>query len=120
MSPNGLNANGRAAPSGSAPVVLAKQGYQAVAASTTATLQVSAGATGDYFDGVLIVPSSLSPGAVSIKDGAGSAIPIFAGGASSLTTLHSFYVPITAVSAAGAWSITTGSSLTAFATGNFS
>ena len=55
-------------------------------ASTTTTLNGSgSGATGDFLSTVTIVPETLNPGSISIKDGSGSAIVIFAGGTASLT-----------------------------------
>lgn len=94
--------------------------YETVAASQTDQALGATGATGDLLAGVLIVPASTSPGAVSIKDGAGSAITVFAGGASSLSNLVPFYVPLGVKSAAGAWSVTTGASVSVVAAGNFS
>ncbi len=93
--------------------------YETVAASQTDQAMGATGATGDFLAGVLLVPSSLNPGAVSIKDGAGSAITIFAGGTASILTLHPFFVPLGMISAAGAWKITTGSAITAIGVGNF-
>src|SRR4051812_26437820 len=58
--------------------------YETVAASQTDQALGATGATGDWLARIIIVPASTSPGAVSIKDGAGSAIPIFTGGASSV------------------------------------
>ena len=92
--------------------------YETVAASQTAQVMGATGAIGDYFRGALIVPVTLSPGAVSILDDATS-ITIFAGGAASLSTLTPFYVPIDAKSVNGAWKVTTGTNLTVFVTGNF-
>lgn len=77
------------------------------------------GATGDYLDHVLIVPGTTSPGQVAIQDGAGTARVIFTGGASSVSNLVPFSVPIGAVSTAGSWQITTGSNVTAIGFGNF-
>lgn len=97
-------------------------GYQAVAAGQSAVMLGASGAVGDYLAGVLIVPASLSPGAVTITDGNGSAITIFAGGSSSLLTLHSFYVQIgakcTATTTPG-WQVTTGSSVSVICFGSF-
>src|SRR5215217_2406319 len=61
--------------------------YETVAASATDQALGATGATGDYLSGVLVVPATTSPGAVSIKDGAGSAITVFTGGASSVSNL---------------------------------
>jgi hypothetical protein len=93
--------------------------YETVAASQTDQSLGATGATGDYLSGVLVIPATTSPGAVSIKDGAGSAITIFTGGASSVSNLVSFFVPIGAKSGAGAWKITTGSNVSAIGVGDF-
>lgn len=93
--------------------------YETVAASQTAQVLGPTGAIGDYLAGVLIVPATTSPGAVAIKDGAGSAVTIFTGGASSVTNLVPFFVPVGARSAAGAWQVTTGANVSAIATGLF-
>lgn len=94
--------------------------YETVAASQTDQVLGTAGAAGDFLGGLLVIPATTSPGAVSIKDGAGSAITVFTGGATSVSNLVSFFVPINAVSIAGAWSVTTGSDVSVFAVGNFS
>lgn len=93
--------------------------YETVAASQTDQALGATGAVGDYLNGVLIVPATTSPGAVSIKDGAGSAITIFTGGASSVTSLVPFYVPLNIRSAGGAWKVTTGANVSAIGIGNF-
>lgn len=96
--------------------------YNTVAASVSGQAMTGAsttGAKGDWLAGILIIPGTTSPGAVSIKDGSGSAITIFTGGATSVSNLVPFFVPIGARSAAGAWSITTGSNVTAIVVGNF-
>lgn len=97
--------------------------YQDVAASQTDKVLGTNGAIFDTLCSVTIRPVTTSPGAVSIKDGAGSVINIFSGGAASLTTLTSwthYYGGVNGIqSTAGAWSITTGANVTAFATGTF-
>ena len=113
------NVNGRALPSQSAPVVLNSQTYKPCPASATTTMGAT-GATGDYLDGVLIVPGAAAAGIVQLQDGAGTAMTIFAGGGTvALPTLAPFYVPIGAVSAAGAWKVITNASVTAIGIGNF-
>jgi hypothetical protein len=91
--------------------------YTLVTSNATASA-LGAGAIGDYLDGITIVPSSVSNGAVSIKDGGGPALTLFAGGASSLADLKPFYIPIKARSTSGGWSITTTSGLTAVVGGS--
>ena len=93
--------------------------YETVAASQTDQVMGATGATGDYLSGILIIPGTTSPGAVSIKDGSGSSISIFAGGASSVSNLVPFFVPLGIKSTSGAWKVTTGSNVTAIGIGNF-
>lgn len=94
--------------------------YITVAASQTAqVLQSSSGATGDYISGVLVIPATTSPGNVLLLDNATS-ITIFAGGATSVSNLVPFFVPLGAVSRSGAWKITTGTNVSVVAVGKFS
>lgn len=93
--------------------------YETVAASQTDQAMGATGAAGDYLAGVLIVPAGTSPGAVSIKDGSGSAITIFTGGASSISNLVPFFVPLGVISGSGAWKVTTGASVSAIGVGKF-
>lgn len=115
------NANGRALPSASAPVVLNSMTYVTAAASTTQQCGAT-GASGDYLDGVLIIPGTTAAGIVQIKDGSGTAITIFAGGGTTpLPTLAPFFVPIGAVSSGGTggWKGITNANVTAILIGNF-
>ncbi len=93
--------------------------YETVAASQTGQVLGASGAAGDYLAGVLIVPATTSPGAVSIKDGSGSAITIFTGGATSVSNLVPFFVPL-GIKCATNWNMTTGGSVSAIGVGNFS
>lgn len=93
--------------------------YETVAASQTDQPLGVTGQCGDYLAGLLIVPATTSPGAVSIKDGAGSAITVFTGGASSVSNLVPFFVPLGIKSTAGAWKVTTGANVSVVASGNF-
>lgn len=91
--------------------------YVTVAASSTAA------ALGTKAGGILrrliIVPATTSPGAVSIKDGSGSAITIFTGGATSVGDLSPIVVELGAISIAGVWSVTTGANVSVVAIGRF-
>lgn len=93
--------------------------YETVAASQTAQVLGLTGAVGDVLDGVLIVPATTSPGNVLVLDGATS-ITIFLGGASSVSNLVPFFVPMAgARSVSGAWKMTTGANVSAIGFGRF-
>ena len=92
--------------------------YETVAASATAQVLGATGAAGDYISGVLIIPATTSPGNVLLLDNATS-ITIFAGGASSVTNLVPFFVPLGINSVSGAWKITTGANVSVIGVGNF-
>lgn len=94
--------------------------YETVAASQSDQALGPTGAKGDFLTGVLIVPATTSPGAVSIKDGGGSAITIFTGGATSVADLKPFFVPLGLMSTNGAWKVTTGANVSAIGVGRFS
>jgi len=95
--------------------------YETVAAGVTSPQMLGgAGNTGDYLAGVLVVPSSTSPSAITIKDGSNTAITVFAGGATSVSNLVPFFIPLGLVSTSGGWQLTTGASgATAIGIGNF-
>lgn len=117
--PDSVNANGRTTPANSAPVVAASQTYETVAASQTAQVLGASGATGDYIDSILVIPATTSPGNVLLLDNATS-ITVFTGGASSVSNLVPFTISIGAISASGAWKITTGANVSVIGIGNFS
>lgn len=93
--------------------------YETVAASQTDQALGATGGTGDYLASLLIIPATTAAGAVSIKDGAGSAITVFTGGTGSVSNLVPFTVPLGIFSAAGAWQVTTGANVSVIASGNF-
>lgn len=94
--------------------------YETVAASQTDQVMGSIGTAGNLLTGLLAVPATTSPGAISIKDGAGSSITLFAGGATSVVDLKPFIIPLGIASAAGPWKITTGTNISVVGLGNFS
>jgi hypothetical protein len=71
----------------------------------------------------LIVPATTAAGAVSIADGNGAAISIFAGGGTTaLSDLKPFMVPIGAYALASTtpgWKVTTGANVSALGVGRF-
>lgn len=92
--------------------------YETVAASQTAQALGAVGATGDYISGVLVVPATTSPGNVLLLDNATS-ITVFAGGATSVSNLVPFFIPLGMISVSGAWKITTGANVSCIGIGNF-
>jgi hypothetical protein len=93
-------------------------GYEACPASA-ATVLGAGGAIGDYLESLVIIPGTTSPGAVSIKDGAGAAITVFAGGATSVADLKPFTLRLGIRATGTGWTVTTGANVTALATGIF-
>ena len=51
---------------------MAQQIYETVAAGVTNQVIGATGAAGDLLDFLLVVPTSLAPGAISVKDGSGT------------------------------------------------
>lgn len=104
---------------GAAHAQLQPTDYETVAASQSTQAMGPVGAAGDLLVRVIIIPATTSPGAVAIKDGANTAITIFAGGATSVVDLKPFFVDVGARSTAGAWQITTGANVSAIGVGRF-
>ncbi len=92
--------------------------YETVAAGQTAQVIGSTGAAGDYIEGILVIPATTSPGNVLLLDNATS-ITVFTGGATSVSDLKPFLIPLRMASASGAWKITTGSNVSCIAIGRF-
>lgn len=92
--------------------------YETVAASQTAQVLGATGGTGDYLAGLLVIPATTSPGNVVILDNATS-ITVFTGGASSVSNLVPFFIPLGMISVSGAWKVTTGSNVSVIGIGNF-
>ena len=112
------NPNGQATPDDSTPVVVAAYQYETVAASQTAQVIGATGAAGDYISHIVVIPASTSPGNVLLLDNATS-ITVFEGGSSSVSNLVPFIIPLGMKSVSGAWKITTGSSVSCIAVGDF-
>jgi len=97
--------------------------YKTVAASATSFVLGATGAQYDYLAGLLIIPGTAAAGAVSITDGNGSAISVFAGGGTTaLTDLKPFMVPLGMYALAATtpgWKVTTGTNVTCIGIGRF-
>ena len=92
--------------------------YEAVAASQTDQVLGATGAVGDILEVLVITVATALTAAVSIKDGAGSAISIMPnspGGGIGVYT-----VILGARSTSGAWKVTTGAGSSVLAVGRFS
>lgn len=98
-------------------VWLSQGDYETVAASQTDQALGATGAAGDFLEGLLIVPATTGAGNVSIKDGSGSAISVFATG--TLADLTPIWLPLHIRSASGAWKVTTGANVSVLAVGSF-
>lgn len=92
--------------------------YETVAASQTAQALGATGGTGDYISGILVIPATTSPGNVLLLDNATS-ITVFTGGASSVSNLVPFFIPLGMISVSGAWKITTGANVSCIGIGDF-
>ncbi len=92
--------------------------YETVAASQTAQALGASGATGDFINGLLVVPATTSPGNVLLLDNATS-ITVFTGGATSVSNLVPFFIPLGMTSVSGAWKVTTGSNVSVIGVGKF-
>lgn len=92
--------------------------YETVAAGVTAQVLGPTGATGDYISGLLVIPATTTPGLVTLLDNATS-IPVFVGGASSVSNLVPFFIPLGMISVSGAWKVTTGNNVSVIGIGNF-
>jgi hypothetical protein len=92
--------------------------YETVAASQTAQVIGPTGAVGDRITGLLVIPATTSPGNVLLLDNATS-ITVFTGGATSVSNLTPFWIPLGMKSVSGAWKVTTGANVSVIAVGTF-
>lgn len=92
--------------------------YETVVASQVAQVIGSTGAVGDFIAGLLVIPETTSPDGIYLLDNA-TAIAVFTGGASSVSNLVPFFIPLGMKSVSGAWKVTTGANVSVIAIGNF-
>lgn len=93
--------------------------YKDVAASQASTVLGATGAAGDFLSTIIFFPESLNPGAITLQDGALTAVTIFFGGTGSVSNLVPFEVAFGHASVNGAWKIVTGAAVHVRAVGNF-
>lgn len=91
--------------------------YETVAASQTAQTLGGTGAVGDYLHRVIISVNTVATASVTLLDNATS-IPLLTGSATLVPGVYS--VEVNAISASGAWKVTTGAGATVVAVGIFS
>lgn len=89
--------------------------YETVGASATDQALGATGAKGDWLERIIVTVGTSATSAVSLKDGAGSAIPLMPANA----PVGVYSIEIGLPSAAGAWSVTTAAGATAIAVGSF-
>lgn len=95
--------------------------YEHVAASQTAQVLGATGAKGDYLHRLICTVTTSATGNVVIVDGSGTGIlthtvlPALAG-----TGVNVYNIEVNAVSADGAWKVTTGAGVEVMAVGIFS
>ena len=92
--------------------------YETVAASQTAQVIGVTGGKGDWITGILVIPANTSPGAIALLDG-GTSITVFTGGATSVSNLVPFLIPLGMKSVNGPWKVTTGADVSVVVMGNF-
>lgn len=89
--------------------------YETVAASQTDQVLGTIGAAGDLLHRLVVTVATAATSTVSVKDGAGAAIPIVAAN----TPIGVYSVELNTRSLVGAWSVTTGAGATVVAVGDF-
>lgn len=92
--------------------------YEHVAASQTAQVLGTNGATGDYLHRLVCTVTTAATGNVVILDGSGFSHTILP--ASAGTGINNYDIEVNAVSRNGAWQITTGAGVEVLAIGIFS
>lgn len=93
--------------------------YATVEADQTDQALGESGGVNYLLAGLLLIPQTTSPGAVSVRDGDGDPITLFEGGAGSVSNLVPFFIPLGVKSRGGAWKVTTGANLSVVALGSF-
>lgn len=91
--------------------------YETVAASQTAQTLGATGAAGDYLARLILVVATAATAAVSIKDGADTAISIFPNSPGG--GVGTYVIEVGLLSRTGAWQVTTGAGVSAIAVGDF-
>ncbi len=91
--------------------------YKSILASQSNIVLGGNGNRGDYLETIIVIPTTLVAGSVSIQDGSNTAITIYNTG--TLVDLKPFHVYVKAFSTNGPWKVTTGANVAVIATGRF-
>lgn len=89
--------------------------YETVAASQTAQVLGTTGAVGDYIHKLIVNVTTSATSTVTLIDGSTSIVIVPA-----VTPVGVYSIAIEAISASGAWKVTTGAGSSVMATGIFS
>jgi hypothetical protein len=89
--------------------------YETVAASQTAQVLGTTGAVGDYIHKLIVNVTTAASSTVTLIDGSTSIVIVPA-----VTPVGVYSIAIEAISASGAWKVTTGAGSSVMATGIFS
>jgi len=92
--------------------------YEIIAASQSNVNLGSPGAAGDVVHTLLVIPLTVAPGAVTIKEFGGSTITIFVGG--TVADVKPFNICLNMKSTSARWQVSTGANVGVVAVGNFS
>ena len=97
------------------------KGDRYATAAAGGTRDLGTGAVGDVLRNIVLVPATVAPGAVQIKDGADAAITVYTGGTAS-AELQPITIDFGAhgiTSRTGKWQLVMGANVSAVASGNF-
>lgn len=94
----------------------ARVSYEDVAASQTGQVLGATGKTGDILHHLVIIPAATNAGTIALLDGTVSRNVFVTGTLADLTPI---VVPLGVKSVNGAWSVTTGASVSVIAVGQF-
>jgi len=89
--------------------------YETIAASQTAQVLGGTGATGDYVHKLIVNVTTAATSTVTLIDGSTSIVIVPA-----VTPVGVYSIAIEAISATGAWKVTTAAGVSVMATGIFS
>src|SRR5262245_56751793 len=91
--------------------------YEAVAAGSTDQVLGNNGSKGDYLKKLIVIPATVAPGAITVKDNNTTIMTTTAGTATVIPSV--FEINVDAYSTLGQWKISTGTNVSLLAVGAF-